>query len=34
MTGRITATQQAAETVRRLAAAHGPVVFHMSGGLL
>ena len=32
MTGRITATPRAVETVRRLAAAHGPVVLHQSGG--
>ena len=32
MTARVTATARAAETVRRLAAAHGPVVLHLSGG--
>jgi uncharacterized protein (DUF779 family) len=32
MTGRVTATPEAAATVRRLAAAHGPVVLHVSGG--
>ena len=32
MTGRVTATPRAAETVRRLAAVHGPVVLHVSGG--
>lgn len=29
---RLTATPRAAETVRRLAAAHGPLVLHQSGG--
>ena len=29
---RVTATPAAVETVRRLAAAHGPVVLHQSGG--
>ena len=29
---RVTATPQAAETVRRLVAEHGPVVLHQSGG--
>jgi len=29
---RVSATPRAAETVRRLAAAHGPVVLHQSGG--
>jgi uncharacterized protein (DUF779 family) len=32
MTGRVDITEPAAETVRRLAAVHGPVVLHMSGG--
>ena len=32
MTGRVTSTPRAAEAVRGLAAAHGPVVFHLSGG--
>jgi uncharacterized protein (DUF779 family) len=32
MTGRVTATPRAAEAVRRLAAVHGPVVLHLSGG--
>jgi len=32
MTGRVTATPEAAETVRHLAAVHGPVVLHLSGG--
>ena len=32
MTGRVDITTRAAETVRRLAAVHGPVVLHMSGG--
>ena len=32
MTGRITVTPRAAEAVRGLGAAHGPLVFHLSGG--
>jgi uncharacterized protein (DUF779 family) len=32
MTGRVDITTRAAETVRRLAAVHGPVVLHLSGG--
>ena len=32
MTGRVDITEPAAETVRRLAAVHGPVVLHLSGG--
>jgi uncharacterized protein len=32
MTGRVTATPEAAATVGRLAAVHGPVVLHLSGG--
>jgi hypothetical protein len=32
MTGRVDITARAAETVRRLAAVHGPVVLHLSGG--
>jgi uncharacterized protein (DUF779 family) len=32
MTGRITATLRAAEAARGLAAAHGPLVLHLSGG--
>jgi uncharacterized protein (DUF779 family) len=32
MTGRVDITEPAAATVRRLAAVHGPVVMHLSGG--
>ena len=32
MTARITVTPRAAEAARGLAAAHGPLVFHLSGG--
>ena len=32
MTGRVDITARAAETVARLAAVHGPVVLHLSGG--
>ena len=32
MPDRVTATPQAAETIRALAATHGPLVFHQSGG--